>query len=280
MNYPIPPWLSQGADPARQYAGGFALGMRMGESQAAQALQQQAMLREQQKDEFDRQYKNTVLQVQIEDALRKQRAQSAFRDMVQGGADPMEALMRAGPEMGESMGDLLRTRAMMENAKKQEDARTAQAQQRQQEQEGKGLRWLAEMEQRNRGLKQREDAGAENRAMREQQLMISAQRAINSDPALVGLRDKLRVAMTNLNKAQEAKATEKWFGGSDKTIDKLAAEVKRIQERIQEQEGILLAPFGLSRGQSLTPEQVAEKYKSGELTYEQAAAALKQLGLQ
>jgi hypothetical protein len=114
VNYQIPPWLAAPADPAAHYGQGLQIGVRIGAEQAAQRYQQQQMLRAQAQDEFERQYKTEVLNLQVDQALRKQRAQMGFQAAVQQGMNPMEALMAFGPEMGESMGEILRAQGVAE----------------------------------------------------------------------------------------------------------------------------------------------------------------------
>lgn len=99
-NYAIPPWIGGGADPAQHFSVGMQMGVRLGAEQAAQQFQQQQMLRQQQQDEFERQYKNTVLQMQVDQATRKQQAISSYQQMIQGGVNPIDALRQVGPSMG------------------------------------------------------------------------------------------------------------------------------------------------------------------------------------
>lgn len=114
MAYPIPPWIAQPADPAAQYATGLGIGVRIGAEQAAQQYQQQQMLRAQAQDEFERQYKTQVLNIEVDKAMRKQRAGQAFQSLVQQGVAPEVALMQVGADLGESMADILRVQGITE----------------------------------------------------------------------------------------------------------------------------------------------------------------------
>lgn len=114
VNYPIPPWIAQGADPAAQYAQGLGIGVRIGAERAAQQYQQQALLRSQAQDEFEKQYKTQVLNLQVDKAMRVQQAQAGFQQAVQSGMDPSQALMMFGPGMGDSAADIIRAQGLAE----------------------------------------------------------------------------------------------------------------------------------------------------------------------
>jgi hypothetical protein len=76
------------------------IGLRMGAEQAANIYKQQMMMRDQQKDEFERQLKAQQQSLEVDQITRKHRAISDYQTMVQGGVDPMEALQRVGPDIG------------------------------------------------------------------------------------------------------------------------------------------------------------------------------------
>lgn len=127
VNYSFPNWI-QPADPAAHYQAGFALGERLGATQAAQAFQQQQLARELQKDEFERQSQMALMQLKVDEAARQHRANAAYQTMIARGIDPMEALKSVGPEMGV---DPSRVMAMQEQRaeRQSQQAQTSQYQQ-------------------------------------------------------------------------------------------------------------------------------------------------------
>jgi hypothetical protein len=122
--YPIPPWIAQPADPAAHYAQGFQIGSRIGAEQAAQQFQQQQMLRQQQQDAYEQQYKNTVLQMQVDAATRKHQAINAYTQLVQSGVPSIDAMKQVGPDLGYNPAALAQAE-MMSNFRQQQLAETA-----------------------------------------------------------------------------------------------------------------------------------------------------------
>src|SRR5688500_1328439 len=114
VNYPIPPWIAQGADPAAQYAQGLGIGVRIGAERAQQQYAQQQLLRQQAKDEFEKQYTQAKLQFDVDRVMRVQQAQAGFQQAVQSGMDPSQALMQFGPAMGDSAASIIQAQEMAE----------------------------------------------------------------------------------------------------------------------------------------------------------------------
>lgn len=109
------PWVGQPADPAAHYGQGFQIGMRLGAEQAANQYRQQRLMAEQQRSAFEAALENQKMNLSIAETIRKHQAQSQFADLMRGGASAEQALMQAGPAMGESINETLRTQAMLRN---------------------------------------------------------------------------------------------------------------------------------------------------------------------
>lgn len=148
--YNLPPWVGTPADPAAHYASGMQIGIRLGAEQAAniyrqqqmqreaqhEALQaqqyQQQLQRELQKDAFDVAYKDQARQLEIDQITRKHRAVANYQSMIAAGADPMQALMSVGPDMGVSPLEVEKINAVnqfkaTEEARRRESAASLQS---------------------------------------------------------------------------------------------------------------------------------------------------------
>lgn len=110
--YPIPPWLAETAQPAAFYGRGLQVGAQIGSEIAAQRLAQQQLMRQAQQDAIDQSYRDQMLQMKVDETVRRQRAYSQYKSMLDSGASPEQAIIRLGPEMGESVTDLLRYQQM------------------------------------------------------------------------------------------------------------------------------------------------------------------------
>lgn len=111
-SYSLPPWIGDPANPAANYQSGLQIGVRIGAEQAAQQYQQQQLLRAQQQDEFERQFKAQQQEIEIDQITRKQRAIADYQSMLQQGVDPMVALRQVGVAMGESPARIAEIEAM------------------------------------------------------------------------------------------------------------------------------------------------------------------------
>lgn len=100
LNYEMPRWVGQPADPAAHYATGMQIGMRLGAEQAANQYRQQQLLMEQQKMAFEQQYAQQKQALEIGEIVQKQRAAAAYQGMVSQGVNPMQALAVTGLSMG------------------------------------------------------------------------------------------------------------------------------------------------------------------------------------
>ncbi len=98
-NYPIPPWLTQ-TDPVSSYTRGLQIGSQIGSEQAAQQLHQQANAREEQKAAIQAEIQNAKLHLAADVQARKYSAHIKYQQFVDGGGDPIQGLLRFGPEMG------------------------------------------------------------------------------------------------------------------------------------------------------------------------------------
>jgi hypothetical protein len=245
VSYPIPNWISQGADPAAQYAQGLGIGVRIGAERAAQQYQQQALLRAQAQDEFEKQYKTQVLNLQVDKAMRVQQAQAGFQQAVQSGMDPSQALMQFGPAMGDSAADIIQAQEMAEYR---------------QQQLGETRDWRQSQEQRwNEDRASREEVSAENRASREalqtanresRELLqgenrnLRATMALEKDEALKSLQQQLSDAKLDLEDIRSRQG--KWFKGTSQE-DIAAAEkaVADAQAGIEARRNELRREFGI-----------------------------------
>lgn len=99
MAYPIPPWLTQ-ADPVASYTHGLQIGAQIGQENAAQQLRQESIARQQQKDQIEAEIEQAKLHLSADAAARKYSAQQKYQDLVGSGVDPIQALLKVGPEMG------------------------------------------------------------------------------------------------------------------------------------------------------------------------------------
>jgi hypothetical protein len=252
-NYPIAPWFSQGADPAAQYAQGLGIGVRIGAERAAQQYQQQALLRAQAQDEFEKQYKTQVLNLQVDKAMRVQQAQAGFQQAVQSGMDPSQALMQFGPAMGDSAADIIQAQEMAEYR---------------QQQLGETRDWRQSQEQRwNEDRASREEVSAENRTSREalqianresRELLqgenrnLRATMALEKDEALKSLQQQLSDAKLDLEDIRSRQG--KWFKGTSQE-DIAAAEkaVADAQAGIEARRNELRREFGIG----VTPQAAA-----------------------
>lgn len=106
IDYPLPPWLTQHADPVSMYAHGLQIGSSIGAQQAHQQLLQEQMLREQQKTAVEQEYRNQVYQLKADEAARQYAAQAKFTQLINSGMDPQQALLQT-PELANKMGSLV-----------------------------------------------------------------------------------------------------------------------------------------------------------------------------
>lgn len=205
INYNLPPWIGSGANPAAHYAQGVQIGTRIGAEQAAQQFQQQQMLLEQQKQAFQASLQTEKINLDVADAIRKHQAQNAYAQLVSQGVSPQDALMRAGPAMGESVNELLRTQAMMQNRQQMYGMNMLRAQIAMQNAQSQARR-VSDMEsaakQREADFQQRLKAQQEQFTTREDRLEKKDKAAIlqkiQKDPDLVSLQSEVRIARAAL----------------------------------------------------------------------------------
>lgn len=93
---PLPSWL-EAADPAKYYAEGA----RIGSSRAAQAAEQSQHNQAGQRAEAELQIRQQELEMQATRAAQKYAAQKEYQQFVAGGGDPLQAILKFGPAMGE-----------------------------------------------------------------------------------------------------------------------------------------------------------------------------------
>lgn len=103
----LPPWLVA-ADPASQAQAGLRLGSGIGAEQASQLYQQQQQLMQQARQaeeqrQFQLQYQLQQAQQQreAEKAARIYAAQQGYQKDIEAGADPLKAILKWGPMMGQ-----------------------------------------------------------------------------------------------------------------------------------------------------------------------------------
>jgi len=99
QSYILPPWLTQ-TDPVSSYTRGLQIGSQIGSEQAAQQLHQQANAREEQKAAIQAEIQNAKLHLAADVQARKYAAHIKYQQFVDGGGDPIQGLLRFGPEMG------------------------------------------------------------------------------------------------------------------------------------------------------------------------------------
>lgn len=109
----IPPWLTP-PDPVATYQRGVQIGAQIGEAQAnqrlrAQALEQEAnaqavrAAREQQEMEMTNAYRQAQLGMEASETARRVQGQMKYSALVQGGMDPMQAMMQTPEVWGSSL---------------------------------------------------------------------------------------------------------------------------------------------------------------------------------
>lgn len=101
----IPPWLYP-KDPGQALASGAAIGSRIQENH----LQKQQLAQAGQRLQLETQRANIEdaaiqqkMKLDMEDAQRRFKAMQGYKYWTQMGGDPVEGMMRFGPEMGESL---------------------------------------------------------------------------------------------------------------------------------------------------------------------------------
>lgn len=110
----IPPWLTP-PDPVATYQRGVQIGAQIGEAQANQrlraaALEQEAnaqavrAAREQQEMEQANAYRQAQLGMEASDTARRVQGQMRYRSLVEGGMDPLNAMMQVPEIFGNSLG--------------------------------------------------------------------------------------------------------------------------------------------------------------------------------
>lgn len=232
-NYPIPPWLSQPADPAAHYVTGLQIGVRIGAQQASQQFAQQQYLREMQKDEFDRQYKTQARQMEIDEITRKHRAIANYQDMINQGVDPMTALRQAGPDMGVTPDRIEQIDAMrqyrMEQQKATEAYRTGELELGRENLELRkdALRQAAEKEARMAG--QAADREKRIAAQSQQRMKQSLTGIISRDSTLKQLQTELESAQRLVADLDAEKPG--WFS---RTKAEIATEKRNTMQDIQD----------------------------------------------
>lgn len=243
ISYSMPPWIGQGANPAAHYAQGVQIGTRIGAEQAAQQFQQQQMLLEQQKQAFQASLQTEKINLDVADAIRKHQAQNAYAQLVSQGVSPQDALMRAGPAMGESVNELLRTQALMQNRQQMYGMNMLRAQIAMQNAQSQARR-VSDMEsaakQREADFQQRLKAQQEQFTTREERLEKKDKAAIlqkiQKDPDLVSLQSEVRIARSALAEIDQ----KRYFIESHRERDRkkaqenLAAAQAAAQEKWQE----------------------------------------------
>lgn len=213
--YPIPPWLSQPANPAAHYQQGLAIGARIGAEQAAQAYQQQQIAREQQRDAFEEQLAAQKQQLAIDEVTRKHKAIADYQAMVQGGTDPLEALKMVGPDMGVPVASIINA----EEGRKERMAREASLEQYRRD----------EIALRRQGQEEAQAKAREQGQARAQAQRIALQRALQADPEIKQLVKDLTAADAELRTALAE--TPSFLGKRQAAI---AEDVKKAQDRVAE----------------------------------------------
>lgn len=203
-SYPLGPWFSQPADPASHYTTGLQIGVRIGAEQAAQQYQQQQINRAIQQDEFERQYKMAVLNLKVEETVRKQRAVADFQQRVQAGENPLAALMQVGPAMGESAAGIARAQQMAESAAQRKAQAEASLGLRKQEFETREARLEREASARQAAAANREKRLLQAESRRASDAATKRNIAIAKDPELNDLKSKLSSTQQELTTAQES----------------------------------------------------------------------------
>lgn len=201
-SYPLPPWLGQPADPAAHYSTGLQIGVRIGAEQAAQQYQQQQINRAIQQDEFERQYKMAVLNLKVEETVRRQRAIADFQQRVQAGESPLTALMQVGPAMGESAAGIARAQQMAEAAAQRQAMAEAQLGLRREEFTTRENRLERESSARQAAAATRENRLLQAEARRASDAATKRNIAIAKDPELTDLRSILSSTQQELTTAQ------------------------------------------------------------------------------
>jgi hypothetical protein len=131
-SYPIPNWIRPPNDIAGDYLRGLSIGSQISSEQQRlqqsaattsaelsmkQQLAEQQHMQEQQRMEIEKSYhqqqiglqqqeleqKQQVIQLKTQDAARQLQAQTGYQQFVAGGGDPVEGLLKFGPQMGENM---------------------------------------------------------------------------------------------------------------------------------------------------------------------------------
>lgn len=100
MALSLPPWLTP-SDPAPAAARGFQLGLHAGAQQASQRFQQMQMARMEQQDAMQQARWDAEMGIKAAEMARKHQAQMSYRQAIEGGMDPLDAMIRFGPEMGQ-----------------------------------------------------------------------------------------------------------------------------------------------------------------------------------
>lgn len=109
----IPPWLNP-PDPVATYQRGVQIGAQIGAQRAQQALRQQQLeqeanaqavraARDQQEMEMTNAYREARLGLEASETARRVQGQMKYQSLVQGGMDPMQAMMQTPEVWGSSL---------------------------------------------------------------------------------------------------------------------------------------------------------------------------------
>jgi hypothetical protein len=101
------PWIG---NPAQDAMKAFQIGAQVGAQrrenqfrQQQQGIEKERLLTDKTRSDVENSVAQQTMQLKIQDAQRMLKAQQGYRSFVDGGGDPIEGMMKYGPEMGESM---------------------------------------------------------------------------------------------------------------------------------------------------------------------------------
>src|SRR5512139_3012509 len=113
----LPPWLIP-SDPAPAALRGFTVGAQIGQHRAEQRFREAQMARQEQLAAMDQARWEAEIGMKAAEASRRHAAQMEYRQAIEGGMDPLDAMIRFGPQMGQqSSAEAAAIRAMYQKDK-------------------------------------------------------------------------------------------------------------------------------------------------------------------
>lgn len=245
------------------------MGSRIGLEQAQQAYAQQRLLAQQQRDLFDAQVEKTKMDLQIDEVMRAHSARDQFSRLLAQGATPEQALMMAGPAMGESMAGIigamsrqrhqnltdqyagLRLDLAMRNASRNADLAAQRLQQSRDAQASRDKNAAATLAVRQ---------AAEKRAARAERRLEVKQ--IDKDPHVVALQMQIDESAAVIDALKNKKDPrlhiwEKYGIGGSERIDKLIKDEEAKAKSLKQQKEDLIKVKSQALGEPDTAAQPA-----------------------